>query len=128
MQNKARLYAAVLLSSLQKASGSELEKRAKRFRDLLKKRGDLKLAANILQEFKKLWRERKGKIAEVQSAKPLLRSQAAVFRKKLQKQGFIFENKVDESAIGGVAVLLGNEYFVDNTVKGKLRKIGSMIS
>lgn len=123
MQNKARLYAKVLSDSLEKVSESEAQKRIRRFRNLLKKRGDLRLLSTILQEFHRIWKERKGKVAQAVSAKPLGATLENSLETKLRKQGFILESKVEESVGGGVALYLGNEYLVDNTIKGRLKRI-----
>lgn len=120
MQHKTRVYAKVLFDFLQKGKKEEFAQRIKRFKDLLKRRGDLKFASGVLQEFSKLWKERKGKIATVISAKLFSNTFKESFVKKLKKHGFVFEHMIDEKVIGGVAIFLGNEYMIDSTIQGRL--------
>ncbi len=118
------MYAQALKETLEGVSQkTQATVRIKNFKKLLKKRGDLKLLAQILQEFQKAWRERKGKIGELLSAKPLSPAIREYSKKAVQKKGFVYEEKVDSSLIGGMALLLSNEYLIDNTVAGKIRKL-----
>ena len=123
MQSKTRRYAEVLFEYMKDASEKEAAKRIQVFKELLKKRGDLKLLTTVLQEFQKLWRDRNGKIAEVVSAKPLSVHTEESFKKQLSKQGFLVEQKIDEKIGAGVAIYLGNEYLIDNTLKARLKRI-----
>ena len=128
MQNKSRMYALALKETLESVSQKTQTERIKNFKKLLKKRGDLKLAAKILQEFYKAWRDHKGKVGELMSAKPLSFGMREYSKKALQKKGFIYEEKVDASLVGGVALLLGNEYLIDNTIQSKIQKLRKQLN
>ncbi len=128
MQNKTRAYAAALVNVLEKAPWRVRAQRLRNFKKLLKKRGDLKLVSKILQEFSKLWKERKGTVAYVISAKPLRPHARESLKRALVKKGFLYEEKIDPSLIGGVQILLGQEYFIDNSIKAKLRKLRSQLA
>lgn len=127
MRNKKALYARVLLESLQEASESDARKKAKLFVQLLKKRGDLKLAASILKEFAGLWKERKGKIASIRIAVTLSHQVEESLKKNLSRQGYVVEQEQDPALIGGVEILLGTEYLVDNSIRGRLQRIREMM-
>ncbi|MBI1971472.1 MAG: F0F1 ATP synthase subunit delta [Candidatus Wildermuthbacteria bacterium] len=121
--HRTRIYASVLRSVLEKTPQSKQRGVAARFVELLKRGGQLKAAGNILQEFKKLWAERRGKQARVLTALPLLKTQRDHIRRALQKKGFVMKEEVNPQLVGGTAIFLGNEYVIDNTVKGKLQKL-----
>ena len=127
MAKKASLYAKVLVQSLESAPEQKQKEIAARFKNLLKKRGDLRHVSAVLQEFAKLWEERKGKIARVISAKELPLSFVSLVRSTLKKKGYQIKEEHDENLIGGAAVFLGNEYLFDNTVRGKLQKLKAVL-
>lgn len=108
---------------LLKSSSQKQGIRIANFKKLLKKRGDLKIATKVLREFKTLWLERNGKIGKVLSAKPLSQEAKGRAKRALAKKGFAYDEKTDPSLIGGMALLLGNEYYIDNTVRGKIEKL-----
>ncbi|MDP2735806.1 MAG: F0F1 ATP synthase subunit delta [bacterium] len=125
MAKKTLVYARALLSAFLKAPEKEQRGIAARFRQLLKKRGDLKLASSVLQEFCKLWESRNGIVARVVTAKESSVTDAV--KKALDRQGYQVAKEQDPRLVGGAAVFLGNEYLVDNSVKGRLQKLQSML-
>ena len=127
MQSKARTYAALMVQALDGVSEKEAQQKIQRLKKLLYKRGDFKHVSAILQEFAWAWRERKGKIATVVSAEPLAVSTKKHMEQSLQKKGYIAEEKVDASVIGGMALFLGNDYVIDSTVKGKLQRLSKLL-
>ena len=127
MQNKAKLYAEVLKSALEGKTEKESEKIAENFKKLLKRRGDVKLMQKILREFERLWEERKGKIAQIFSARPLSHKSKSELEEKLKKEGFQAKTVETKELIGGIAVMLGSEAVIDNTILGKLRRIQKRI-
>ena len=127
MVKKVSLYAKVLVQSLNGASEKEQKEIAVRFKRLLKKRGDLRHLSSVLQEFLKLWEERKGKIARVITAHEFSSSFVSSMKNVLKKDGYQVKEEQNESLIGGTAVFLGNEYLFDNTVKGKLQKLKAVL-
>ncbi|MCH8049014.1 F0F1 ATP synthase subunit delta [Patescibacteria group bacterium] len=127
MAKKASLYAKVLVQSLNGASEKEQKEIAIRFKSLLKKRGDLRHVSSILQEFLKLWEERKGKIARVITAHELPSSFVSSMKSVLKKKGYQVKEEQNENLIGGAAVFLGNEYLFDNTARGRLQKLKTLV-
>lgn len=123
MQSKVRIYARVLHEALKGVSLAEQKKRIGVFKEILKKRGDIKLSHGILQEFHRLQKEEKGRSGEVISASVLQPSVKTMFSKMFKSMKFTLEDRVDPAVIGGVAVFLGNEFLIDNTILGRLRKL-----
>lgn len=127
MVKKASLYAKALVQSFSGASEKEQKEIAIRFKNLLKKRGDLRYASLALQEFTKLWEERNGKVARVISSSELPSPFISSMKSVLKKNGYQIKEEQNESLIGGAAVFLGQEYLFDNTAKGKLQKLKSVL-
>lgn len=123
MQSKARIYAKVLYESLKRVSLAEQKKRIRAFKNILKKRGDSKISHGILQEFHRLQKEQKGKIGEVVSARALPSSIKTTLSKMLKSMKFALEDRISPAVIGGVALFLGKEFLIDNTIIGRLRKL-----
>lgn len=121
------MYAKALVQSLDGAPEKEQREIVVRFKSLLKKRGDLCHLSLVLQEFTKLWEERKGKIARVISATELPMSLAFEMKSILKKKGYQAREEQQKSLIGGVAVFFGNEYVIDNSVQGKLQKLKAQL-
>jgi len=127
MAKKANLYAAVLVQSFKGAPEKKQREIAIKFKSLLKKRGDLRHLSSVLQEFSKLWEERKGKIARVASAAELSLTFVSTMKSTLKKKGYQMKEQQNENLLGGVAVFLGNEYLFDNTVRGRLQKLKDVL-
>ena len=125
MQNKARIYGEVLKEVLEKTPAKKRATIFQNFKNLLKKRGDLRLLARATQEFTRAWRNRKGKMGTVVLASiPSSSARRSVLR-ALKQQGFNYEEKVDPRLIGGAEIFLGNDYLIDNSIKGKLQKLAN---
>ncbi|GEM_PF-1290800 len=123
MQSKVRIYAKVLHEALKGVSLDEQKKRIRAFKEILKKRGDMKISHGILQEFLRLEKEQKGKIGQVVSARALAPSIKAALASKLKSMKFLLQQSVDPSVIGGVALFLGKEFLIDNTILARLRRL-----
>ncbi len=123
MQSRVRIYARVLHEALKGVSLTEQKKRMHTFKEILKKRGDMKISHGILQEFQKLEKEQKGKTGRVVSAKHLSPFVKTALVSKLKSMKFTLEDRIDPSVIGGVALFLGNEFLIDNTILARLRKL-----
>lgn len=123
MQSKVRIYAKVLHEALKGVSLAEQKKRIGIFKEILKRKGDIKISSGILQEFHRLWQEQKGKIGEVVSASTLAAPVKSTLVSKLKSMKFVMQERVSPAVIGGVAVFLGKEFLIDNTVLGRLRKL-----
>ena len=127
MAKRASLYAKVLVQSLESAPEQKQKEIAARFKNLLKKRRDLRYVSAVLQEFAKLWEERKGKIARMVSATELPSSFVSLMKSALKKKGYQVKEEHNENLIGGAAVFFGNEYLFDNTARGKLQKLKAVL-
>jgi len=123
MQGKVRIYARVLHEALKGVSLAEQKKRIHVFKEILKKRGDSKMSHGILQEFYRLQEEQKGRIGKVVSARQLSPGVKAALVSKLKSMKFVLQHSIDPSVIGGVALFLGKEFLVDNTIIARLRKL-----
>ena len=123
MPSKARIYGEVLKEVLEKTPEQKRKALFQNFRNLLKKRGDLRLLARAVQEFKTAWTNRKGNMGTVVFAKiPSARDRRSV-TKTLKRKGFIYKQIVDPALVGGAKIFLGNEYVIDNTIRGKLQRL-----
>ena len=120
---KARLYAKALKEVLEKAPQKKVKGIALRLKLLLKKRGDLRHLPSVLKEFEEFWTERKGKLARVTLAKSQSVALKAKLVSKLRKIGFQYKEEIRSEIIGGLAIFLGKEYLIDNTVRSKLAKL-----
>ena len=123
MQSKVRIYAKVLHEALKGVSLAEQKKRIHTFKEILKKRGDVKISHSILQAFLSLQKEQKGKIGEVVAARQLTPSLKTTFSAILKPIKFVLQDRVDPAVIGGVALFLGKEFLIDNTILARLRKL-----
>lgn len=128
MERKTRIYARVLHEALKAVSLAEQKKRIHAFKGILKKRGDVKISHGVLQEFLKLEKEQKGKIGEMVSALKLPASLKTMFASKLKSMKFVLEDRVDPAVLGGVAVFFNKEFLIDNTIRGRLRKIAKLLN
>jgi len=106
----------------------QAKEKAQRFKLMLRKRGDAKYASEILREFVKAWKERKGPIATVVSAESLAPAIRKEMEQSLATKNYRVEEKVDKSVIGGIAVFLGNNFLIDGTIRGKLKRISAMLN
>ncbi|HCM36781.1 MAG TPA: hypothetical protein DIS53_02545 [Candidatus Wildermuthbacteria bacterium] len=127
MQSKIRTYADVMVQLFDGLSETEAREKVKRLKLVLRKRGDAKRISEILREFARAWKQRKGPIARVVSAEPLLKETRMHMEQSLAKKNYVMEEKVDPAVIGGVALFLGNEYVVDGTARGKLQRIATLL-
>lgn len=123
MPSKARMYGRVLQEVLEKTPESKQKALFKRFKELLKKRGDLRLLSGAVQEFQGAWENRKGNIAQVIFAKAPSAAMRQSTEKALKRKGFAYQEKLDSSLIGGAKIFLGNELLIDNSIRGKLRTL-----
>jgi len=128
MSSKAKIYAQVMVESFDGLSEKETVKRVKSLKILLQKRGDFKQLSKILQEFSRAWKERKGRVAEVVSAESLSSKARVKMEKSLKKKGYIMEERIDPTVIGGTALYLGRDYVIDGTVRGKLKRISNIVN
>ncbi len=127
MRNDPRQYARALVEGFEGISEKKAKEKAERFKKIVYKHGAAKRIGEILMKFTELWRERKGPIASVVSATPLSSKTKTRMGKILKSKKYVMKEEVNPSVIGGVAMFLGNEYLIDGTFKGKLRRLQRMI-
>lgn len=125
MSKKTRTYARALLGAFSRGPEKEAGATAKRFKLLLRKRGDLRLLSAVLGEFRKMWEERKGEVARVVTAKKLPLQDSLL--RELKREGYQAKREEDKDLIGGTAVFLGKSCLFDNSVRGKLQKIQKLL-
>ncbi|MCH7552292.1 F0F1 ATP synthase subunit delta [Patescibacteria group bacterium] len=123
--HKTKMYAKALLEVLEGKSEKEQKLVAQRLKQLLKKRGDLRLLSAIVKEVESL---QQGNPAQVVTAFKLSEQARSMVKKYLEQKGFSMQEKVDAHVLGGIAVYLGKEYMIDGTVRGKLQKLWQKIS
>lgn len=128
VQNKTKKISEALVSVFDGVGEEEAKDRAKRFKKLILKWGMTKETSEILKRFSRDWRERNGKIATVLSHEPLSSEAKQKIEESLKKNNYTFEEKIDKSVIGGVSLSLGNEYLIDGTIKGKLKKLQKIMN
>ncbi|TSC56302.1 MAG: hypothetical protein Greene071421_242 [Parcubacteria group bacterium Greene0714_21] len=128
MQNKVRIYGEVLKEVLEKIPEQKYRSVFQNFKNLLKKRGDLRLLSKAVQEFKTVWENRKGKKGTVVFAKTPSGAMRKTVAKALKRKGFIYEEKIDPRLVGGAEIFLGNDYLIDNSIQGKLASIAKLVS
>lgn len=123
MPSKARIYGEILKEVLEKTPEQKRKALFQNFKNLLKKRGDLKLLARAVQEFKTAWENRKGKKGTVVFATHPSQKARKHIAKVLKRKGFVYEQIVDSALVGGAEIFLGNDYLIDNSIKGKLNDL-----
>jgi len=124
---KAKRYAQALSLVLEGVSEEESKKIAQRFKLLLQKRGDLRLLSEILKEFSHIQEEKKGKIAQVFTATEFSKEMKDIVEDSLQKEGYQMKEQVESVLIGGTAIMVGNEYMIDGTIRGKIQRLWKSI-
>ncbi len=117
------VYAKALKEVLERASEKERKKVVARLKIVLKRRQHVRHFSSVLKEFEQLWVERKGKQARAVVARPLGRELKAKVSRELLKKGFQYNEEVQEDVLGGIALFLGKDYLIDNTVRSKLAKL-----
>lgn len=128
MRNKAKTYAKAMVQALDGVSEKEAAKRVSILKRMLYKRGDSKQISKILQEFAHAWKERNGQTATVVTAETLSEKTRMQIEQSLAKKKYIMEEKNDPGVIGGVALYLGNDYMIDGTIRGKLKRISKLLT
>ncbi|MCH7604447.1 F0F1 ATP synthase subunit delta [Patescibacteria group bacterium] len=126
MQNKARRYARALMEALEEKTQKEAERIVKRLKQLLKRRGDLRLIYQIEKEFINMETEKEGMSAEVVTASVLSDQARGEIEQSLEKRGFKMRERVEPDVIGGTAIFLGKEQLIDGTIRGRLNRIAKL--
>lgn len=128
MSQKARTYAAALRAVLADSSPELAPQIVSRFHRELKRRGDLRIAGSVLREFETLWAERNGTVATAITAEGLTEEGRRELERTLAERGYQLTEKRNPEVSGGVALFLGSDYLIDNTVKGRMGRMWRTLS
>lgn len=128
MRNKPKIYGKVLSETLEGKSRAQARELIKRFKTLLKKRGDLRFLYQILKEYQELQEEKEGKPAQVIFASLPSERLKNDLKTSLGQKGFQMKEKINPQVIGGAAMFLGREFLIDGTVRGRLQKIAKLLN
>jgi len=123
MKITPKQYAVSLYESTRNVDKVELDKRIKRFIDILKKNNDLSLADKIIDQFYECYRKEKNisKI-EITSSNKI---DPVMLNKIIQKFNSQIEikEKTDKSLIGGMVIKINDDILIDGSVKRKLNDL-----
>jgi len=127
MKITPKQYAVSLYESTKNVRGAELEKRIKKFVEILRKNNDLSLENEITQQYCKYYRDKKNisKI-EIISSEKLNAKMLGRILQKFERQVEI-EEKIDKSLIGGIVIKIDDNILIDGSVKRKLEDLRKKI-
>lgn len=123
LYNKVQTYTRAFVSALESVPEKKYPEHVARFLIILKKRGDMKLAGKIFQEFGKAWARRGKRALEVISAKQLLEREERVVELFSKEHNFLLTRRIVPEVKGGYALIVNDTTLVDGTIRGKLRKL-----
>ncbi len=116
-------YAISLYESTKNVDQIEIEKRIKKFIDILKKNNDLSLVDKIIDKFHECYRKEKNisKIEITSNAK----MDSAILNKIIHKfnDQIEIEEKIDKALIGGIIIKINDDTLIDGSVKRKLEEL-----
>jgi F-type H+-transporting ATPase subunit delta len=119
-------YAKTLFESLQDTADKDHDKLLDNFIEALAQNNDVSMLEEILSEFEKMEKGKKGiKIAEVTSANPLEKSTEKEILEHLNKivGGKVeLKKKIDENILGGVIIKM-DDTLIDASVKKSLEEL-----
>ena len=123
MKITPKQYAISLYESTKNVDQVEIDKRIKRFIDILKKNNDLSLVDKIINKFHECYREERNisKIEITSGAKidsEILNKIIHKFNNQIE-----VEEKIDKSLIGGMVIKINNDILIDGSVKRKLEEL-----
>ncbi len=123
MKITPKQYAISLYESTKNVDQVEIDKRIKRFIDILKKNNDLSLVDKIVDRFHECYREEKNisKIKITSGAK----IDSVTLNKIIHKfnNQIEVEEKIDKSLIGGMVIKINDDTLIDGSVKRKLKDL-----
>lgn len=128
MKITPKQYAISLYESTKKVDELEIEKRIKKFIDILKRNNNLSLIDKIIEKYYEHYRSEKNisKI-EITSNKKIDPEILNKIIHKFKKQIEI-EEKIDESLIGGMIIKIDDSLLIDGSIKRKLEELKKNIS
>jgi F-type H+-transporting ATPase subunit delta len=120
MKITPKQYAVSLYESTIKVDNIEIEKRIKKFVDILKRNNDLSLVDKIIEKYYEYYRDEKNisKIEITSNEKinsEILNKIIQKFKKQIE-----IEEKIDESLIGGMVIKIDNNLLIDGSIRKKL--------
>ncbi|MCK4799474.1 ATP synthase F1 subunit delta [Candidatus Parcubacteria bacterium] len=128
MKITPKQYAISLYESTKKVDELEIEKRIKKFIDILKRNNNLSLIDKIIEKYYEHYRsERNISKIEITSNKKIDPEILNKIIHKFKKQIEI-EEKIDESLIGGMIIKIDDSLLIDGSIKRKLEELKKNIS
>ena len=122
MKITPKQYAISLYESTKNVDEVEINKRVRKFINILKKNNDLSLVDKIINKFHECYREERNisKIEITSSAK----IDSAILNKIIHKfnNQIEVEEKIDKSLIGGIVIKINDDTLIDGSVKRKLKE------
>lgn len=123
MKITPKQYAISLYESTKNVDEIKIDKRIKRFIDILKKNNDLSLVDKIVDKFHECYRQERN-ISKVEiTTNDKLNS--AILNKIIHKfnNQIEIEEKIDKSLIGGIVIKVNDDTLIDGSVKRKLKEL-----
>ena len=128
MKITPKQYAISLYESTKKVDELEIEKRIKKFIDILKRNNNLSLIDKIIEKYYEHYRsERNISKIEITSNEKIDPEILNKIIHKFKKQIEI-EEKIDESLIGGMIIKIDDSLLIDGSIKRKLEELKKNIS
>ena len=124
----AKKYAGALYEALVgKESREEIDQVLKNFADLLIRKNDLSKLDLVIQEFFKLWNQRKGVVeSEVVSARELDEETLEILKSFIKdlsgKAQVNIDNRLDRNVLGGV-VIKYQDKIIDGSLRSRIEEL-----
>ncbi len=123
MRYSVKQYAATLVSALQGKSDKDEKKVIANFFDLLRRNGDFVKRREIFKEIERVVRKSDGvRKVVLETASPVSPETKREVEKNLGAKA-VFEESINPDVIGGIKLLIDDEYLIDATVKHQLDKM-----
>lgn len=123
MRYSVKKYAQALYESSKGKSGAESEKVVKSFVALLDHYHDRSLLARVIEQYERIRRQSEGITkVEATTARKLSSKSKGEIEKKFGGKVEISE-KVHPEVLGGVKLIINDEYLVDGTMEGKVERL-----
>ena len=123
MKITPKQYAVSLYESTKNVDKIEIDKRVKKFINILKKNNDLSLVDKIVDKFHECYRKERNisKIRMTSGAKidsEILNKIIHKFNNQIE-----VEEKINKSLIGGMVIKINDDTLIDGSVKRKLEEL-----
>jgi len=125
MRYSIKQYAATVVSALTDKSDKDEHKIITNFFNFLRRNGDFVKRREIFKEIDRVSRESKGvRKVVIEAAAPISQETKKEIEKNLGAKA-IFQENINPDVLGGIKILIDDEYLVDATVKRQLDKLFS---